>query len=518
MTDCRSVATFLDAVSARSAAIPVAAFDLGQLQQLGLVDLLTPDQKTQLEQEVAQLVAKQQAIEQEEARRQQEANLVATDTRRTHSILFHLQGVDKQEAEVDQLHTEQEALQALEADLAKREAEFQQLIVKKAELDVMTPYDGQFIAVTTAGRVALRDMTVALYRVGGTEFGTYWSQAKQIDTELDALSAQAARYHVALAGAMAEIDPTYLWAVAIGLAKLGLSPETAVPSFLRAYQAVERLTDNEENKLLTAEVICGLPRPLDDSVPDLNHLVQYVRSVGVPEEAAPGVAAILLAGRRGDGTYAEEPLTQFLRLTASYESAALLAVMNQPMDQLAATFANLKALFASWGYSISEDTELSSAYLTLSGLPAETVGTKMAILSRGVGAYLEYPLVGAAVLASIPVLEANETLNVLEKAYEILGTRTGPLPQATLLTLAVRLVHGVDVRGVSELDPTQVRPAAYPNFAYNPAAPGLWYPVFIAHGAYFATFGGIGGWHPAHVHAVGWGGASGGAWGGGFGG
>ncbi|HXW67578.1 MAG TPA: hypothetical protein VEL82_06880 [Thermoplasmata archaeon] len=516
MTDCTHLATFLQAVSARSVTATIPETDLAELQQLGLVDVLSADERSQLEAEVAQLQAAQQAIADEQARQQQQADAVAADTRRTHSVLFHLQGVDKEEASVDRLNEEQAALQALEADLAKRQADFQQLLVKQAELDLVLPYDGRFIAITTAGRVALRDLNVALYRVGDEEFASYWTQAKAIDAELDGIASRSASLHASLAPALPEVDPTYLWAVAIGLAKQPTASAQSVPAFLNAYEAVGRYSRNDENRLMAAEVVSSVNQPLEGSVSQLGELLRAVDELGVPAEAATGVAAILLSGRRADGTYATESLRQFLLLTASYEAAALLAIVNQPHDDLARAFTNLRALFASWGYSVSEDTELSSAYLALSNLPAETVGTKMAILARGVGAYLEYPLVGAAVLASIPVLEANETLNLLEKAYEILGQRTGPMSQAELITLAIRLVHGVDVRSVNELDPTQTAPATYPNFSYATTPARMWIPVLVVHSNYFATYSAIGGVHPGHIHAVGAGG--GGFVGGGFGG
>jgi len=513
MTDCNHIGAFLQAVSARSTPGPIADADLSQLQSVGLIDLLTSDEVKQLELEVAQLEAAQKAIQDEEAERAKAAEAEATDTRRTHSVLFHLQGVDKEEAAVDRLHEEQAALQAIEADLAKREADFQRLLLKKSELGLMSPYDGRFIAITTAGRVALRDLAAALYRVGDQEFSSYWTQAKAVDAELGAIVDRAGAIHPILARDLDGVDPTYLWAVAIGLAKEKGDPPTQIASFLDAYHAVGSLSSNVENRLLAAEVLAGIGQPIPSSIGELSKLCTQVRAAGVPPESAAGVAAILLSGRRADGTYATDPLVQFLRLTPSFESAALLAIVNKPYDELATTFSKLKGLFASWNYSISEDTELSSAYLTASDLPSETVGTKMAILARGVGAYLEYPLVAAAILASIPVLEANETLNLLEKAYEILGQRTGPMSQAELLTLAVRTIHGVDVRSVNELDPTQVKPATYPSFSYYNMPPRLWIPVFIVHGGYYSTFSAIGGYHPGHIHTVGAGG-----WGGGFGG
>ncbi len=505
MTDCAHVAAFLQGASARAVQGTIPDTDLSALQQMGLVDVLSPDEKAQLEQEVGQLQAAQQAIADEEAKRQQQSDQIDADTRRTHSILFHLQGVDQQESEVDRLNEEQSALQALEADLAKREADFQALLVKKAELDVMSPYDSRFLAITTAGRVALRDLTVALYRVGDEEFTAYWAQAKAIDAELDSIAHQAAAVHASLLSSLPDVDPVYLWAVAIGLAKQAGTPDQKVPAFIDAYDAVRSMTQNIENLLLASEVLTSIGQPIANTAPELSSLIAQVSSMGVDKQAAAGVASILLSGRRGDGTYATDPLRQFLSVTPSYESAALLAIVNRPYPDLVASFTSLKQLFASWGYSMSEDTELSSAYLTLSQLPAETVGTKMAILARGVGAYLEYPLVAAAVLASIPVLEANETLNLLEKAYEILGAQTGPLAQSELITLAVRLVHGVDVRSVNELDPTQKAVSTagnYPSFHYV-GGPFLWVPVFVVHGTYFSTFSAIGGVHPGHAHVVG---------------
>jgi hypothetical protein len=513
MADCRQTWTFLQGVSAKSVTGTIPDADLGLLQEHGLVELLTSEQAQQLQAEVAQLEAAQHAIEEEQARQEQEASAVTADTRRTHSILFHLQGVDKEEATVDRLHEEQAALQSIEGDLAKREADFAQLLVKRGELDRMSPYDGRFVAITTAGRVALRDLAAALYRVGDEPFSSYWTQAQAIDAELAAIVNQSAAMHVPLLQALPNVDPTYLWAVAIGLAKQKGKPEEQVPAFLATYGALGHLAKNDENRLLAAEVLTGIGQSGEAAIPSLEELVKEVEKLGVPTESAAGVGAVLVAGRRADGTYATAPLGQFLRLTPSYEAAALLAVVNKPFDDLAKAFGDLKAQFVQWNYAMSEDTELSSAYLALSGLPLATVGTKMAILARGVGAYVAYPLVAAAILASIPVLEANETLNLLEKAYEILGQRTGPMSEAELLTLAVRTIHGVNVRSVNELDPTQVQPASYPSFSYVNVPPAIWIPVFVAHGAYHATFSGIGGFHPGHVHAVG-----GGGWGGGFGG
>jgi hypothetical protein len=104
-------------------------------------------------------------------------------------------------------------------------------------------------------------------------------------------------------------------------------------------------------------------------------------------------------------------------------------------------------------------------------------------------------------------MEANETLSLLERAYELLGQRTGPMSQAELICLAVRLIHGIRVRSVDELDATaRAAPAAATGAAraYYPVGPRWFFvPLIVTHGAYYSTFSGFGGPHPGHVHAVG---------------
>lgn len=145
--------------------------------------------------------------------------------------------------------------------------------------------------------------------------------------------------------------------------------------------------------------------------------------------------------------------------------------------------------------------ELAASFLTLSDLPADGISTKLTILSRSLIAYLQYPLVASAILASIPVLEANETLNLLEHAYEIIGRRAMPMSQAELLCLAVRMIHGIRSETVGGLDTTATaRPAG---FTYLPTQRFFFVPIVILHGSYYSTFGGFGGAHPGHLHAFG---------------
>src|SRR5256712_13057458 len=67
----------------------------------------------------------------------------------------------------------------------------------------------------------------------------------------------------------------------------------------------------------------------------------------------------------------------------------------------------------------------------------------MSIIGTALKNYLEYPLVAAAILTSIPTLEANETLDLMEKAYSQLWSFDIGLERSELVSLSVRMIHGI---------------------------------------------------------------------------
>jgi hypothetical protein len=119
--------------------------------------------------------------------------------------------------------------------------------------------------------------------------------------------------------------------------------------------------------------------------------------------------------------------------------------------------------------------------------------------------YLEYPLVAAAILASIPVFESHEVLDLMEKAVTLLSGYAADLERSELVTLAVRMIHGVRNEIVKQIDPAAKIAETPVQFNY-PLHPGffLWYyPIIVAYSSYHSTFSGMGGFHPAHSHGVG---------------
>lgn len=509
MATCADVAGFLQQVNVRDVTAPLPPADLATLQQLGLLQVLTKDQVDALSQEVAQLEQAQRDYANETWQRSSAASGAMADAQRTHSILFHLEGVDRERATLERLAQEQAAVKSLDDDLARRQQQLAQLLIQRGTLQTACPMGDSYVAIQPAGRITLRDLGVRLYRLSDQPFAAYWDETAKTDAELATVSTQSAGYAQTLIGQLPTVHPSDLWAVGISLAKSGGDAAIGIDRFLGAYRSMESLTVNLENRVMAAEVLAANPRDLSASIADMRGLLPVLKTLKVPSESAVGVASILVLGQRADGTYATGPLEEALKLTKSLEAAALLAIDNRPYEGLRDRFLDLAGQFDRWGYAASEDVELSCAYLALSDLPTDTIGAKLAILTRGLAGYLEYPLAGAAILASIPVLEANETLNLLERAYEVLGARTGPMAQSEIICLAIRLIHGIRIPGVNELDAT-ARVVA-PSLSYGAIGPRFWVPVIIVHSGYYSTFSGIGGAHPGHVH--GWGG---GGFGGGF--
>jgi hypothetical protein len=499
MANCNDVYAFLVGITNRNVTTTLSAPDVTLLTQLGLVQTVTADQYADLAKQVQALQQPQADIRQETAQRWKLADQVDADDQETRSVLFLFEGKNKRAAALEKAAQDKAALQATDADLAAKQQVVNNLIAKKSALDTMTPYSGGYILLSALGMSQLRELGVRLYRVSDMDFSAYWTQSQQVDHDLAVLADRSGQFVAGLAGPLSSVERSNLWSIAIGLAGQPAGPEVGVPRFLEAYQRLGKLSSNEENRLLSAEIVTSLPREVADSVASLGDVDKDVRKLGVPKEASVGVAATLLYGQRADATFATASLASFLKVTKSYEAAAILGIVNQPFDALSQKFISLRQTFASWGFAESDDVELASAYLAVSELPIEGINTKLAIISKGMATYLQFPLVASAVLASIPVLEANETLHLLEQAYDVIGRRAMPLSQPELITLAVRMIHGIRNETLAKLDTTAtVRPA--PSMGYRGPYGFYGVPMFVFYGAYFATFSAYGGFHPGHAH------------------
>ena len=508
MATCKEIYDFLSQISARNVTTPLGEPDATALSQAGWIQFSTADQYQQLRASAQNLGDAREAEAREAAQRADLAGEVGSDARKTHSILFHFESQEKRAAQLQRESEDEARLKTLDSDLTKKDQEIAQLVSQISFLDTVTPCADGYVGLTNLGALEMRNLAVRLYRVSDQPFATYWQQSQKITQELTDLASSGAEYFARLSPGLAGAERSQLWAISIGLAKAQPDVAQGSAAFVATYRQLDALTHNIPNHLMASEILSSLGRPLSEEYPTLVGVQKEVERLKVPKESALGVASILLLGRRADGTIAIPSLAEYLRITRSYESAALLAIVNLPIPDLTAKFQWLRGLFGTWGYRASEDVELASAYLAVSELPVEGISTKLAIITKGLSTYLEYPLVAAAVLTTLSTLEANETLNLLEHAYDIVGRRSSSMTQAELICLAVRMLHGIRNELVGPLDTTA---AAAPSPAGVPGVYGprfFFVPICVAHCAYWSTFSGVGGVHPGHVHGFG-GGAGG---------
>ena len=503
---CSDVHYFFSQIAGRSVTAGVQQADAESLRSGGYIQIMSGDDYAKLSADVADIEKLNSSIGAEKTQERDARASEDADARRAHSIVFHLEGRQKKEAELLKTQQDEDELKRLDADISSRETVLASLIQKKSMFDKLTPYGGAFVSLTGSGMAAMNDLNVRLYRMGDTDFASYVQQMQETMNELDGIAGRSLDHFRYLSAAISEADASHRWSTSVGLAKIQGDAQSLDSRFAEAYNGIERISRNVENRLMAAEVLTSSGVDLSSTLPalfDLDHDVRH--RGGVPKELSAGISSILFFGRRHDGTFPLDALTDFSRMTSSWESAAIMSIVNVPADDIKRKFMAMRSLFSSWGFQLSEDTELSSAYLAVSDLPPEGFQTKLTIITEGLKHYLEYPLVAAAILAAIPVMEANETLNLLEKAYSVIGSRATGLEQSELIGLAVRMIHGIRNELVRNMDST-ARIADTPvQFTYAPyhGFMPMYVPVMVAHSSYYSTFSGIGGVHPGHIHAAG---------------
>jgi hypothetical protein len=512
--NCSDVRTFFSQVAGKSAPIQAQSVDLNFLSANGYVTVLQKADYDKTVADVSTLSQKNMDLQNEAMQERTAEMALAAEDRKTHSILFHFEGREKKEAELQTLATERDTVVKERADISSRDSEIAQLIQKKSMIDRMVALDGGYVSLTGLGVVTLNDLNVRNYRVSDTDFSQYVGESRETMSELQSIAGRSGAYESSLGSRFQKADVSQLWSVSIGLAKLQGDLNQIGQRFFLALNVLQHFDSTLDNKMMAAEIMTAIRRDpssvdnsdlqgLEKTLSSLDHDVRH--HAKIPKQLSAGVAAMMLVGKRYDGTFPTDRLVEFSKMTRSAESAAILSIVTTAPDQLAAKFQSYRSLFSSWGYQMSEDSELSSAFLTISDFGPDDIRAKMSVLVSGLKPYLEYPLVAAAILTSIATFEANETLDLLEKAYSILGTVAVGLQRSELLSLAVRMIHGINNELVKKLDPTAkiantpVQFTHAPSFMFFP----IYAPLIIAHSVYYSTFSAIGGAHPAHVHGFG---------------
>ena len=521
---CNDARAFMSQIAGKSVTIQVQQSDVNYLSTNGYLSVMPKEDYDQAATEVANLTQMNDALQNEIVQEGIARAALAKDERKTHSILFHLEGRDEKEAEVARVETERGAVAREDADIVEKDSRIKQLIQKKSAIDKMVPYDGLYLSLTGLGVLTLNDLNVRNYRVSDSDFSDFIEERMETLGELHSIAERGSFQVSNLRTRVLEADFSQLWNVSIGLAKLRADQSQINQRFLLALGTLRHFDSTLDNKMMAAEIITSLSAnssqsSIDNS--DLQNLTKTLQSLDhdlrhhakVPKQISTGVAALVMFGRRYDGTYPTDKFQEFSRMTRSYESAAILSVMNDPLNHLPSKFQAFRSMFGLWGYQTSDDTELASAFLAISDLGPDEVRLKMSIIVSALKNYLEYPLVAAAILTSIPMLEANETLDLMEKAYSSLWSFATGLERSELVSLSVRMIHGIKNELVEKLDPTAKILKTPVQFTHTPSNIffGYYAPLIIVHSIYYSTFSGIGGFHPAHVHGVG---GSGGGFGG----
>jgi hypothetical protein len=512
---CNDARIFFSQIAQKSVSMQISQSDADFLTTRGYISIMQKENYDQAFAEVSNLTQMNVDLVNTENVDRTERIALEEDERKTHSITFLFEGNESKEADREKAENQKNVVSKIDADISARENKINELIHKKSVIDRMVPYDGKYLSLTGIGVMMLNDLNVRNYRVSDREFPDFIEEIQTTYGELRSI-AERGSFHVSnLKTSFPEMDTSELWSVSIGLSKIQGDPTQIGQRFLFALDLLNHFSGTLENKMMAGEIITSFRADTSQStansdlqdlskvLDNLDHQIRYDEHV--PKQLSVGVAATIMFARRYDGTFPTDKFLEFSKMTSSFESAAILSIMNVPSDQLAAKFQSFRLLFNSFGYELSEDTELASAYLSISDLGPEDVKTKMTIIIDALRNYLEYPLVAAAVLASIPTLEANETLNLMEKAYFLLGSYVADLEHSEVVSLAVRMIHGIKNELVKELDPTATIVHTPVQFTYVPTPIFFIYrvPLIIAHSSYYSTYSGIGGYHPAHVHGAG---------------
>ncbi len=400
---CSEVRTFLSQISDRQepvAAIPSA--DLDYLSTGGYVLGTTKEDYDKGNDDVARLSQITGQVETEKAEEQQAEAALQKDERREHSFLFHFEGRDEKAQLEQRIQSETDALSREDTELHALEANVNELIQKKSMMDRMVPYDGEYVCLSGLGTVVLNDLNVRNYRVADEEFSDFTAEIKAVYGELRSIADKATSYVTLLEPRVPKTDeddqlptiayqevmpyqghpivqaPSLVWSVAIGLAKLQGDANQIAQRFFQALNLLQNFDSTISNKLMAAEVMtASLDPDIQSLEPVLKDLDRQVRNQGAPKELSAGVAATIMAGRRYDGTFPIDRFGQFKQVTQSYETAAILAVMNVPWEQLAPKFQAFRTMFTSWGYMTSEDTEIAASFLAIGELSADEVQEKL---------------------------------------------------------------------------------------------------------------------------------------------
>lgn len=424
-----------------------------------------------------------------------------------HSIRFYLEKKEKRDALKSLVEKEESVVENIDKTEKSYEVQFNNILTKKALMSNLIPYNNQFIMLTDKGKNLVKDLAIRIYRFSDEDFTNYEKEMTKTMEDLDNIVNTSKTYYSYIESVVPNIEQdSILLSTAIALAKFKDNVDSIKNRFTGIYEALGSYSKNIENHLMATEILTGAGKDIEDNMEDFKEVFKKVmRESSVPRESATAVAAIIYLSRRYDGTFPLQNLDEFRKITPSYEAAAVMASINKNFNEISEKFADMRKILSQWGYDESEDVELSSAYVAISELKPDEIKDKLSIVIDALKNYLEYPLVASTIVATVPVMESNETLDLLSKAYHLLENNFTGFERSELMAASASLIHGIRSELITGIDSKAPLTDTPYNFYYVPSSPLFQYyvPVLMVHGCYYSTFSGIGGVHPAHIHAVG---------------
>ena len=504
--DCKRAKAILDNMNLRKTLDDMTQQEGAELMQIGASNILSEEQFKSLSDEVSKLAADQSEEMSDEMGLRKERVDERVDEKKEHGMAFHLRSEKKKDEIRERVAKENEIIGEYTEKISNEQKGIAELISKKTVLESLYKNANSYVGITTTGKALLSNLTLKMYRVSEMTLDEYQAQEKAIEDELTAIAKDSVGHFERLKPSMEDVDETHLWSVCVGLSKIDGDSNAMDEKFVSAYRFFSDESKNSDNVMMGAEMLSESQLELDKAFDDIEELKKRVhKKLHVAKESAVGVASMLFIGMNRAGEYPLDRLENYMRITPSTDAATVMAIVDKPVEDVNHKFDSMRNIFQVWGYEQSEDTELASAYLAISEIPAEGFQTKLGIIIEGVKNYLEYPLVASAILAEISVFEANEALNLLSRSYTILGRYIRGLDQPELIGLAVRAVHGMRNETIKKLDTTAKIKNTPVQFTYRPY--GSFMPYYIGfacvHSGYFSTFSSIGGAHPGHIHVSG---------------
>lgn len=542
---CIDIRTFLTEINNKSISTQLPSSDLEYLRNNGYVDVISKDDYDAQSKELADLQnlsedlikEKTKEVTDEEHLHEDQAQL-NKDEKDTKSFMFKFKGKKTKESlrqkidtEKTTVESEQRVVDAEKQDIADKDAKLRDYIQKKSAFDKWVSYSQEYVALTGVGLIMLNELNSSIERVGDMEFSDFETEMKETDQVLNRIAFRADDYVMSLDRLLFESDSDAkhgLWPVAIGLAKLEGDTQSIKTRFTSAYNSLKSFNDsNLDRKLMAAEIMTASGMDISTHEDTLSSLEKNLRDqYNVPEKIAVGIAATLLYGRFTTDTtpvdtYPIAKFAEFLKITSSFESAAMLAISPDETAHLTERFNTFKAIFVDgWGSLRTEDTDLASAYLAISTLDPEQAKQRITALVDLLKHDIEFAFVPAAILTSMTAYSPNEVVSLIERSVTDLQKYARDLTRSELMSLGVRMIHGVSNELIQKADQTAelVRiPVQFTNRPMQPAYgsagfyggsgfmpfPYPWYWIIISHSSHCSHYGNIGGAHPFHSHGVG---------------